>query len=101
MRIVDAHKDIGYCAQMTRKFGPRRREQTLAKRATNVSIRSDLLDSARAAGVNLSATLERALEHELANLRRKQWREENREAIASYNDYVAEHGAFSDGARSF
>jgi len=101
VRIVDAHKNIGYHAQMRRKFGPRRRDQTLAKRATNVSIRSELLDAARAAGVNLSATLERALEHELANLRRKQWREENREAIASYNDYVAEHGAFSDAVRSF
>jgi antitoxin CcdA len=76
-------------------------ERTAAKRATNVSIRSDLLDSARAAGVNLSATLERALIEELARLRRKRWREENREAIASYNDYVEEHGAFSDGVRSF
>jgi antitoxin CcdA len=76
-------------------------DRTAAKRATNVSIRSDLLDSARAAGVNLSATLERALVEELARLRRKRWREENREAIAAYNDYVEEHGVFSDGVRSF
>jgi len=86
---------------MGKRFGPRHRGQTSAKRATNVSIRSDLLDSARAAGVNLSATLERALREELANLRRERWREENREAIASYNDYVEEHGTFSDGVRSF
>jgi len=86
---------------MRKKFDRRPRDRTAAKRATNVSIRSDLLDSARAAGVNLSATLERALAEELASLRRERWREENREAIASYNDYVAEHGAFSDGVRSF
>ena len=101
MRIVDAHSNAAYHAHMRRRFGARGRDQTPAKRATNVSIRCDLLDSARAAGVNLSATLERALQEELASLRRKQWREENREAIASYNDYVEQHGTFSDGVRSF
>src|ERR1700712_3555143 len=72
-----------------------------AKRATNVSIRSDLLDAARAAGVNLSATLERALAEELAGVKRAQWREENREAIAVYNEHVDGHGIFPDGVRSF
>jgi antitoxin CcdA len=79
----------------------RGRDQTVAKRATNVSIRSDLLDAARDAGVNLSATLERALAEELANVRRARWREENREAIAAYNEYVDAHGTFSDGVRTF
>ena len=79
----------------------RRSDRTSAKRATNVSIRSDLLDAAREAGVNLSATLERALAQELASVRSARWREENREAIAAYNEYVEEHGAFSDGARAF
>ena len=78
-----------------------RHNQTVAKRATNVSVRSDLLAAARAAGLNLSATLERALTEELAGVRRKQWREENREAIAAYNEYVEEHGTFSDDLRSF
>jgi antitoxin CcdA len=71
------------------------------KRATNVSIRTDLLDAAREAGVNLSATLERALAEELAGVKRARWREENREAIAAYNAHVDEHGTFSDGVRSF
>jgi antitoxin CcdA len=78
-----------------------RHNQTVAKRATNVSVRSDLLAAAREAGVNLSATLERALTEELAGVRRKQWREENREAIAAYNEYIEEHGMFSDDLRSF
>jgi antitoxin CcdA len=71
------------------------------KRATNVSIRTDLLEAAREAGVNLSATLERALAEELASVKRARWREENREAIAAYNEHVDGHGAFSDGVRSF
>jgi antitoxin CcdA len=78
-----------------------RRSQTVAKRAANVSVRSDLLAAAREAGVNLSATLERALTEELASLKRERWREENRDAIAAYNDYVEEHGTFSDDVRSF
>ena len=86
---------------MKRRLSTSRRERTFAKRATNVSIRSDLLDAARDAGVNLSATLERALTEELAKVRRARWREENREAIAAYNEYVEAHGNFSDGVRSF
>ena len=78
-----------------------RGDRTAAKRATNVSVRSDLLDAAREAGINLSATLERALVEELASVRSARWREENREAIAAYNEYVEEHGAFSDGVRAF
>jgi antitoxin CcdA len=75
--------------------------QAAAKRAANVSVRSDLLVAAREAGINLSAALERALTQELANFKRKRWREENRDAIAAYNDYVDEHGTFSDDVRSF
>jgi antitoxin CcdA len=78
-----------------------RRNPSVAKRATNVSVRSDLLAAAREAGVNLSATLERALLEELAEGRRKKWREANGEAIAAYNEYIEKHGTFSDDVRSF
>ena len=71
------------------------------KRATNVSVRSDLLIAAREAGVNLSAALERALTEELAESRRKKWRKDNREAIAAYNEHVEKHGTYSDDVRSF
>jgi len=73
----------------------------IRKRATNVSVRSDLLVAAREAGVNLSATLERALMEELAEAKRKKWQQENRDAITAYNEYVEKHGTFSDGVRSF
>jgi antitoxin CcdA len=79
----------------------RRTSQTVTKRATNVSVRSDLLAAAREAGVNLSATLERALMEELAEAKRKKWRKENSDAIAAYNEYVEKHGMFSDGIRLF
>lgn len=79
----------------------RRVQRSIPKRATNVSIRRDLLDAARAAGINLSASLERALTEELRELQRRTWREENREAIAAYNEHVAKHGAYSQGVRRF
>ena len=80
---------------------PRRRSTAMPKRAANVSVRADLLDAARAAGVNLSATLERALLDELTAVKRKQWREENQDAIRAYNDHVEKHGTFSDDVRKF
>jgi len=72
-----------------------------AKRATNVSVRGDLLAAAREAGINLSAALERALSEELAKAKRKKWRNDNRNAIAAYNEHVGKHGTFSDDVRSF
>ena len=80
-----------------RGFAVSARTPTGAKRATNVSLRSDLLEAAREAGVNLSATLERALTEELARLKCRQWREEHAEAIAAYNEQFEKHGTFSAG----
>jgi antitoxin CcdA len=72
----------------------------MSKKATNVSVRRDLLDAARAANINLSATLELALAAELTRVRRDKWLNENREAIAAHNDFMTEHGVFSGGLRS-
>jgi antitoxin CcdA len=70
--------------------------QSLAgRRPTNLSVRADLAAAARTAGVNLSALLERALELELARVRRRQWREENLGSIEAYNRYVRARGAFA------
>jgi antitoxin CcdA len=78
-----------------------RRSHSVPKRATNVSVRRDLLAAAREAGVNLSAALESALIEQLAQLKRKKWREENRDSVAAYNAYIENHGAFSEDVRSF
>lgn len=66
-----------------------------AKRAANLSVNAELLDQAKALEINLSATLERALEEEVRSRKREQWRTENRDAIAGYNAWVTEHGVFS------
>lgn len=65
------------------------------KRAANLSVSAELLDAAKALNINLSATLERALDEEVRARRRERWLAENREAIRGYNAWVAEHGVFS------
>lgn len=65
------------------------------KRAANVSVNQGLLEAARALDINLSATLEKALEQEVRARKRARWLEENRAAIEGYNAWVAEHGVFS------
>jgi len=77
------------------------RPHSTAKRATSIRVRGDLLDAARSAKINLSATLEEALTGKLKETNARKWRSENRAALANYNDYVDEHGAFSDGSRNF
>ena len=72
-----------------------------AKRAANLSVNAELLEQAKALDINLSATLERALEAEVRTRKREQWLEENREAIAAYNRRIARDGLASDHVRAF
>lgn len=71
------------------------------KKATNVSINSDLLAKAKVLKINMSATLENALADIVAARQRELWKEENRAAIEAYNRLVEEHGVAGDGLRSF
>lgn len=75
-------------------------DQQAPKKAVNVTINSSLLNAARKRGINLSATLESALTEQVRQTQRQRWREQNHEAIASYNNLV-EDGVFSDGRRTF
>lgn len=79
----------------------RERYADYGKRATNVSINQGLLEDAKALEINLSATLERALDAEVRARKRAKWLEENREAIAAYNARIARDGMLSDHVRAF
>jgi antitoxin CcdA len=71
------------------------------KRATNLSVNSDLLSKAKDLDINLSATLEQALGEALRTKQREQWLAENCKAINAYNAHVEAHSVFSDELRSF
>lgn len=62
------------------------------RRATNVSLDTELVETARALGINVSRASERGVRSEVAEAIRAQWLEENREAIEASNAYVREHG---------
>ena len=72
-----------------------------SKKAVNLSVDAALLREARDRDINLSATLERALEEALRQERRARWLADNRRRIAAYNEQVEAHGAFADTLRSF
>lgn len=71
------------------------------KKPTNLSLNSDLLAKTRAMNINLSATLEQALEHKLVEAEARKWGEENKQAIVSYNNFVEKNGCFGDEYREF
>ena len=68
------------------------RKSTASKRATNISLRSDLIEEAKRLDINISQACERGLEQQVAQRRAESWLEENREAIESSNLWVEKHG---------
>lgn len=77
------------------------RSARLRKKATNLSIDSGLLDSARRLKLNLSQVLEAGLSEAIRQKEREAWLEKNRSALDALNRYVEKYGVFSDGLRSF
>jgi len=76
-------------------------DKTALKKATNLSINSDLLSKAKQLKINLSATLEHALETELRKAERENWRKKNRKAMSALNNLADKNGLFSDAYRKF
>ena len=62
------------------------------KQRVNVTISSDLLEKAKAAGLNLSQASEAGISAALRKQLEQQWKEENAEAIAAYNAWYDARG---------
>ena len=73
----------------------------IPKKATNLSIRSDLLEQARSLEINLSAEFEKHLTEVIRQRRGEQWLRDNKEAIEAYNRHIQRDGLWSDGLRTF
>ncbi|GIB25153.1 type II toxin-antitoxin system CcdA family antitoxin [Vibrio cholerae] len=71
------------------------------KKATNLSLNSELLAEAKRLNINLSATMEKALEKEVSSRLKAEWLEQNTEAIEACNELTEKHGLFSDSYRVF
>jgi antitoxin CcdA len=71
------------------------------KRPVNLTLNSKVLDMARELGLNISQTVDALLTEEVLRRHWARWNEDNKEAIAHYNERVAREGLFSDRYRSF
>lgn len=71
-----------------------------AKRPVNLTMNGDLVEKARAKGLNLSALAERAVADELLRGARAQWDAEIAEACAAHERYLDEYGSASDLLRA-
>ncbi len=80
---------------------PKLSESRVPKKPANLSINSVLLAEARQLKINLSATLEKALEAELRAARAAQWLAENRTRMNACNELAEKNGLFADGHRVF
>ncbi|WP_077003441.1 type II toxin-antitoxin system CcdA family antitoxin [Variovorax sp. KK3] len=63
-----------------------------AKRATNLSLNSKVLEMARELGMNISQTVDSLLAEEVKRRYWEKWTEENKEAIEAYNARIAKEG---------
>ncbi len=76
-------------------------DRSARKRPTNLSVNEDLLRKARGLGINLSQAFEQQLEELVRTAEARRWEQENRDAIAAHNRFVALHGTFGDRHRKF
>lgn len=78
-----------------------REDRAPFRRPTNVSIDARLVADAKELGINVSRASEEGLARQVKAERERQWREENREAIAEWNRYVADNGLPLERFRQF
>jgi antitoxin CcdA len=84
---------------------PRRAKHKPARRVrkapTNLSLRIDLVDRAKALDLNLSEVVEAALEQAIVAAEQARWLAENEDAIDYFNKFVEKHGLFGEEFRDF
>jgi len=76
-------------------------DTTAPKKATNLSINSDLLRQTKELNINLSQTVEDYLSELVREAKRKQWLAENADFIAAYNRRIEAEGLPLEQYRTF
>ena len=74
---------------------------TAPRRPTNISLPSDMVDEAKRLGINVSQACETGLQEQVRKASGEEWKRENRQAIESWNKWVAENGMPYDEYRQF
>jgi len=92
MRIVNAHEGRDQMTVSSTK--PQRKP-------TNVSLDVELLNEAKALGINISRTAELGLRDAAAKQRAIRWQQENKAALDASNSYVEQQGIPLSSHRKF
>lgn len=74
---------------------------TVGKKATNITLSTDVLTEAKALGINISQVCDQFLRELVRKQREQQWQYENAEFIAAYNQLVEDEGLPLQEWRSF
>jgi antitoxin CcdA len=75
--------------------------QTALKKATNITLSVDVLNEAKALGINISQTCDQYLRELVKNERERRWQQDNAEFIAAYNQTVEQEGLPLEQWQSF
>ena len=67
-------------------------EVSAKRKSINLTIREDIIQEARTLDVNASRAAEAGIHDAIRKAKEQQWLEENREAIAAYNERIVEQG---------
>lgn len=68
------------------------KSDTIRRRASNLSLDAGLIAEAKTLDINVSRAAEEGLARAVAAEKTRRWKEENREALESSNEYVRRHG---------
>ena len=79
----------------------RARSALSGKRATNLSLSTDVLEAARDLGINISQVCDNYLRELVQREQEHKWREDHADFIAAYNATVEAEGLPLDEWRSF
>lgn len=71
------------------------------KRATNLSLSSDVLDAAKRLGINISQVCDNYLREVVRHEQQRKWREEHADFISAYNTTIEADGLPLDEWKSF
>ncbi len=72
-----------------------------SKKATNITLSTDVLSEAKALGINISQSCDQFLRELVRNERERRWQLDNAEFIAAYNQTVRDEDLPLDLWRSF
>jgi antitoxin CcdA len=71
------------------------------KKATNLTLSVDVLEAAKALGLNVSQVCDQHLREVVAQEQQRRWRSEHADFIAAYNTTIEQEGLPLDNWRSY